>query len=105
VGHDLSSVTFVRDYIQFAFDGPRLNAYTAPAVSFGAESLSLGHPGYRDCLCKQIGCRIERTEVNDQRVAIIFEKGAVVSISLRDDDYRGPGALELQLDKDRIWIV
>jgi hypothetical protein len=66
VGHDLSSVTFVRDYVQLAFDGPRLNACTAPTVTCGAESLSLGHPGYRDCLWKQIGCQVKRTEAIDE---------------------------------------
>jgi hypothetical protein len=93
VGNDLSSVTFVRDYVQLAFDGPGMNAFTLPTVTSGSESLSLGQPGYRDSLCRQIGCRVERTEVNDQRVSIIFENATMVSISLRDDDYRGPEAL------------
>jgi len=106
VGHELSSVTFVRDYLQLAFDGGGMNAYTTPTVACGSESLSLGQPGYRDSLCRQIGCRVERTEVDDQRVAIIFEGGAAVSISLREDDYRGPEALEFSLDgKDRIWVI
>jgi hypothetical protein len=34
-----------------------------------------------------------------------FESGATVLISLRDDDYRGPEALQFSLDDDRIWIV
>ena len=76
-----------------------------PTVTFGSETLSLGQPGYRDCLCMQIGCRVERTDVNDQRVSIIFENGAAVSISLREN-YRGAEALEFSLDpKDRIWVV
>jgi len=105
-GEELSAVTFVRDYVQLEFDGPCLNAYTAPAVTHGSESLSLGQPGYRDVLCGQIGGRVECTKVDDQRVSIIFANGVVVSISLRDDDYRGPEALEFWLDrKDRIWVV
>jgi hypothetical protein len=106
VGLDLSSVTFVRDYVQFEFDGPTMSAYTMPTVEFGPESLSLGQGGYRDILCKQIGCRVERTEVGNQRVSIVFESGVAFSISLRDDDYRGPEALEFWLDrKDKIWVV
>ncbi len=106
VGQDLSSVTFVRDYVQLAFDGPGLSAYTMPTVTSESESLSLGQPGYRDSLCRQIGCRVERTEADDQRVLIIFENGAAVSISLRDDDYRGPGALEFSLDRNDLgWVV
>jgi hypothetical protein len=106
VGRELSSVTFVRDYIQLAFDGPGMNAYIAPTVTSGFESLGLGQPGYRDSLCGQIGCKVERTEVDSQRVTIVFEGGVVVSISLMDDDDRGPEALEFSLDrKDRIWVV
>lgn len=105
VGRDLSSVTYVRDYVQLAFDGPGLNAFTMPTVISGSESFSTGQPGYRDSLCQQIGCRVERTEVNHQRASIIFENGATVSISLRDEDYRGPEALMFQLDKDRIWVI
>jgi hypothetical protein len=105
VGRDLSSVTFVRDYVQLEFDGPRLDAFTMPTVTSGSEGLSLGQPGYRDCLCQQIGCRVDRTEATDQRVSIIFENGPMVSISLRDNDYRGPEALMFQLDNDRIWVV
>jgi len=106
VGHELSSVTFVRDYVQLGFDGHGLNAYTIPTVTSGSESLSLGQPGYRDSLCRQIGCRVERTEVDDEHVSIIFESGVAVQISLRDDDYRGPEALEFSLDQKRgVWVV
>ena len=77
-----------------------------PTVICGSETLSLGQPGYRDSLCSQIGRSVVRTEVDDQQVSIIFESGAVVSISIRDDDYRGPEALEFSLDaKDRVWVV
>ena len=105
VGHELSSVTFVRDYVQLAFDGPGMNAYTMPTVACGSESLGLGQPGYRDGLCRQIGCKVERTEVDAQRVSIVFEGGAAISISLRDEDYRGPEALEFSLDDKCIWVV
>jgi hypothetical protein len=106
VGHALSSVEFVADYVQLWFDGPCLTAYTQPVVTWESEGISSGQCGYRDILCAQIGCRVERTEVDKQRVSIIFESGAVVSISLRDDDYRGPEALQFWLDKkDPIWVV
>jgi hypothetical protein len=51
VGRDPCSVTFVRDYVQLAFDGPPgLNAYTMPTVTSRSENLNLGQPGYRDSL-------------------------------------------------------
>lgn len=106
VGRALSSVDFYADCVQFWFDGPRLTAYTLPTFAWGSESLSSGQPGYQDGLCKQVGCRVERSEVDPQRVSIVFESGVTVSISLRDDDYRGPEALEFWLDhRVCIWVV
>jgi hypothetical protein len=106
VGREMSSVTFVRDCVQLGFDGPGLNAYTLPTVSCGSEPLSFGQPGYRDTLCKQIGRRVERTQVDDHRVSIIFKNQAAVSISLKHDDYRGSEALEFSLDQnDCSWVV
>jgi len=104
-GHVLSSVEFVADYAQLRFDGPTLTAYTPPTVSWGTESHIWGEPGYRDALCRQIGCRVERTAVDDAQVSIAFESGAAVLISLRDEDYRGPEALQFSLDKERIWVA
>lgn len=106
MGSELSAVTFVRDYVQLAFDGPNINAHTPPVVTCGSQSVSAGQPDYHDSLCRQIGCVVERTAIDDQQVSIVFENGATVSISLRNDDYRGPEVLEFWLDrKDRIWVV
>jgi hypothetical protein len=105
VGRSLSSVTFVMDYIQFGFDGSRLTAYTLPAVSRKSVNLIWGQPGYRDALCEQIGSRVASTGVNKQSVAITFDTGATISVSLRGDDYCGPEALEFSLEKDCIWVV
>jgi hypothetical protein len=106
VGVELSSVEFVRDYVQLWFDGPCMTAYTWPTVAGGSENLSPRQPGYRDALCMQIGRKVEKTEVDKRRVSVVFEGGVVVSISLLDDDYLGPEALQFWLDrKDRIWVV
>ena len=93
------------DYIQFGFDGPSLTAYTLPAVSRKSENLIWGQLGYRDALCEQIGSRVAGTGVNEERVAITFDTGATISISLRNEDYRGPEALEFSLDKSCSWVV
>jgi hypothetical protein len=104
-GRALSSVEFLADYVQLWFDGPCLTAYTSPTVASGPKTLSLDQPGYRDSLCRQIGCRVEHAEVDDRRVSICFEGGATISISLLDDDYRGPEALQFSLDRDHIWVA
>jgi hypothetical protein len=35
VGAQLSAVTFVQDYVQLHFDGPRLTAFSHPVVRLG----------------------------------------------------------------------
>ena len=105
VGSALTSVAFVADYIQFAFDGPGLTAYTFPIVSSGSERLESGQPGYRDSLCERIGSCVQRVEVDDQHVSVLFKEGAAISISLLDKDYTEPEALQFSLDQQRIWVV
>jgi hypothetical protein len=108
VGTSLRSVAFVADYVQFDFDGPGLTAYTLPTVSLGSEHLKSEQPGYRDALCRRIGSRVERIEADDQHVSVIFEGEAAISISLLDEDYTGPEALQFLLNQDRperIWVV
>jgi hypothetical protein len=45
VGRQLTSVTFVQDYIQLAFDGLGLTAYTQPTIDFGNRTLKWDQPG------------------------------------------------------------
>jgi hypothetical protein len=105
VGCILSSVTFVADYVQFDFNGPGLTAYTLPVVSLGSQRVESGESGYRDALCLQIGRHIERVQADEHHVAIIFDGGSAISISLLDKDYVGPEALQFTLNKDRVWVV
>jgi hypothetical protein len=105
VGRALSSVTFVADYVQFAFDGPVLTAHTLPTVNLGSQHLEWGQLGYRDALCRQIGRRVGRVEVNDEHVSVAFDEGAAISISLLDKNYTGPEALQFSLNQERMWVV
>ncbi|WP_155121174.1 hypothetical protein [Bryobacter aggregatus] len=104
-GRTLSSVEFVHDYLQLHFDGPTLTAYTLPIITKLGETLRLGQNGYRDALCGEIGSVVEAAEAEHDDVTLTFQDGAVVSISVRDQDYRGPEALQLTLDEQRIWVA
>jgi hypothetical protein len=105
VGRRMSSVTFVMDYVQLAFDGHGLNAYTLPTITHGSERNAWGQLGYRDALCAPIGLIVESASADEHQVSITFEGGATISISLRKDDYRGPEALELHLNDGQWWVV
>ena len=106
VGRELSSVEFVRDYLQLHVDGASLTAYTLPVVTVNCESLNLRQPGYRDALCSQIGDKVTCAESHNDCVSIAFARGTTVSISLLEADYQGPEALQFRLDTDpRTWVV
>jgi hypothetical protein len=51
IGEQLSAVTFVQDYLQLQFDGPRLTVFSHPVVMLGDKTFHWGKPGFRDALC------------------------------------------------------
>lgn len=105
VGRALNTVVFVEDYVQFGFNGPGLTAYTRPTVRSESKELTWEEAGYCDTLRNLIGCPVERTAVDDREAVIFFKRGNAISISLRDEDYSGPEALEFSLDNTRNWVV
>ena len=105
-GRELAGITFVRDYIQFLFDGPILSAYTLPQVTIANAILNHDTPGYRDALCAQIGktIAVAHEELN-QRLFFQFCDQTVISISLKDDDRVCAEAAMLQVDSGKHWNV
>ena len=94
IGEKLSSVTFVLDYWQLAFDGYGLTIMSRIAVTEDAQTLSSGEPTFRDRLCAQIGKVVFHIGFQEHRgVSIIFEDRSIVELSSRDEDYRGPEAI------------
>lgn len=102
----LRSVEFVQDYVQLRFDGPTLTAYTWPHLTVGAKTFSLGNESYKEALCAQIGIQVRDTSVVQGRdLTIFFEDGAILTVSLRGEDYRGPEAVQFVSDDGSVWIV
>ena len=106
-GEQLSSVEFVQDYVQLRFDGPRLTVYTSVhKVTRNEKSVAWGDAGYRDALCSLIGHKVKKALVIDsESLSFTFDDGSVWSMSLRDEDYRGPEALMYNDDLREIWYV
>ncbi|HXN46662.1 MAG TPA: hypothetical protein VN893_08470 [Bryobacteraceae bacterium] len=106
IDRPLASVEFVRDYIQLHFDGPTLTAYTPPTFrSASSEVLAWAQAGYRDALCDLIGSVVHCIEVQPDAVCLKFEGGSAVCVSLRDDDYRGPEALQFLTEAGQTWVA
>jgi hypothetical protein len=105
-GTALSSVEFLRDYVQLHFDGSTLTAYTQPYLVRESKATSWGDSTYRDSLCALIGVQIEGTEVIEGReLTLVFDDGTALKVSLDNRDYRGPEALEFVSGSGPSWVV
>ena len=62
VGRELSSVEFVRDYVQLRFDGPCFFAYTMPVVQTLDRVVPRSAGGYVEALIDRIGKRVDAAE-------------------------------------------
>jgi hypothetical protein len=106
INHPLSSVEFVQEYVQLRFDGPTLTAYTPPTVGLASSGvLAWAQAGYRDALCDLIGSVVRSVEVQPDAVRLGFESGSAICVSLKDDDYRGPEALQFSLETGKTWVA
>lgn len=92
-GEELEAVEFVQDYLQLRFEGPLLTFYEWPSVLLEEFSLSFGEPGYRDALCALIGEEVEQALLEEgSSITLKLANGAVVALSLREEDMSGPDA-------------
>lgn len=104
-GLELSSVEFVRDYVQFRFGGPYLTVHNLPSVVTSPENtLISGGRCYRDSLCERIGIKVRGIKVvDDAEVAIDFEDGTTFKLSL--EKKCGPEAIEFINEGGDIWVA
>ncbi len=105
IGRELSSVEFVRGYVQMRFDGPCLSAYTMPSVELPSGAVVRpGAAGYADALVSAIGKVIEAAEQRDgQAIVLRFCGDPIVRVSLRDSDRKADEAAILTTDGNTIW--
>ena len=88
IGEQLSAVTFVQDYLQLHFDGPRLTVFSHPVVMLGDQTFHWGKPGFRDALCNSIAKKVVEARVAyGESISIRFADGSTIKISLKDEDY------------------
>ena len=103
IGEHLSAVTFVQDYLQLHFDGPRLTVFSHSVVMRGDKTFHWGKPGFRDALCNNIAKKVTAAQVTyGDSIAIRFADGSIIKISLKDEDYSGGEAVNFDAG-DKIW--
>jgi hypothetical protein len=80
---ELAGVAFVRDYIEFYFDGPILRALIDPTVTIGNHLSRSSDEGWRNTLCSLIGKKIKTLSIEENATCeLVFVSGEIVSIDL-----------------------
>lgn len=69
-GLELAGVAFVRDYVEFLFDGPIVRCYAPPEVVTNGKSVRFPEEGSRDALCGLIGGEVVAVSVGDHSLSI-----------------------------------
>ena len=106
VGEQLSSVTFVMDYLQLAFNPPpSMSIYTPLTVCCSGHEFARGDDQFRNRLCEQITKIVKSVEFRKEEAFLItFQDDSSISISLKPSDYTGPEALDF-LGRNGQWII
>lgn len=106
IGAELSSIEFVRDYIQFRFDGPCLSAITDPFILIEGKKYNRGERGYNDKLIEFIGLPIiDVLLIENTVLSLHFSQQRSINISLDPKDYVTAEAIIYSdsLGNDWIW--
>src|SRR5258708_2491849 len=93
IGEQLSSVTFVMDYWQLAFDGHGLTVLSRIAVSGPGWRVWDGDDQFRNRLCECIAHLVTGASLRPNELAITFDDGSTIEVSLKESDYVGPEAI------------
>lgn len=93
-GSELSAVCFVRNYVEFHFDGPVLRFLAPPVVSSQGRTFEFPEEGSRDALCALIGQTVEQAEDGPDRLALTFPKDIKVEM-LKSSPGTGPEVAHL----------
>lgn len=95
------------DYVQLRFSGPCLTVYTI-VQKVGKDGLTKtwGEPGFRDALCNIIAHNLKQAHVvSGEHLSLTFDDGSTWSVSLSDEDYRGPEAIQYMDQQRELWYV
>jgi hypothetical protein len=107
--NEISGVMFIRDYIQFLFEGENgngiLTTYNLPMAIVNGFHYKRDTSGYRDILCSLINKTVEKSEVTDDRkIKITFEGCVELVVPLETKENDGFEAAMLRIgDEIAVW--
>lgn len=94
VGEEVSAVAFVRDYVEFHFDGPILRSLSNPSIAADGIVLRFPEPGSRDALCRVIGSMVDSVDLDEDRVLVLTTRNDCrITIPLDLESRSGPEAM------------
>jgi hypothetical protein len=94
VGEEISAVCFVRDYVEFHFDGSVLRSLSNPSAFVDGTEHRFPSPGSRDALCRMIGSTVRALKLQDHRALEVTTTGdCKITIPLDAKTLRGPEAM------------
>lgn len=93
-GRMLNAVSFVMDYVELHFDGPKIGAFVGPRVVGPGpeEDCTFPEPGSRDALCALIGLEVTAAWVDDEKLQVTLGTRARVEIALDSSSRRSDEA-------------
>ncbi|MFZ5904216.1 MAG: hypothetical protein ACOYZ8_11775 [Chloroflexota bacterium] len=104
VGTELSSVEFVRDYLQLRFDGPCLNVLTDPVLTIDNKEYKRIDFGFCDRLCQFIGKQVVVATIDKDKILLGFSEERKIVISLKEEDRKTDEAAIFYANKDQWWV-
>ena len=107
IGEQLSSVTFVQDYVQIDFDGNGFTLFVWPTVFSNGEILKFRDIEYRNELCGQIAKTLKNVTFADKKLLeLTFSDDSKISVPLNQDnpEITGPEILTYKNNRQE-WVV
>ena len=103
---ELSSVEFVRDYLQLHFEDKTLTCYIWPLLNRNGVELSVDDLNYKNELCKCIGAKVDIIElVAKESLTIALDQGSKIILNLDPDNPKIVGEIAILSDNDNNWSV
>ena len=94
VGEEISAVCFVRDYVEFHFDGSILRSLSNPSVSVDGGRHRFPEPRSRDALCRVIGSTVREVKLEEgHALTLTTTNDLEITIPLDAENLRGPEAM------------
>lgn len=106
---ELCSVIFIRDYLQFYFEGETctgtLTTYTFPVSVVNGLYYESHTPGYRDALCSFISKELTSSEIiNNQKINLTFDQHNRLEVPINKEQRTGNEAAMLRIDNQiTVW--